>query len=204
MGPRNNVNRTGRKEKESSWIIQAIAGTWSNSAVSCDRYRIVRTLGNDKSIYAGYKPTPGIFKKIHPRNDLTGPRIPTVPPNCPSCFFFLFFFLFIFFFYFRNAIYGRITISFGHPRDQRTLLASTLPLASSTPTISARSSHFFAVNNNGRKKSSLMDLSGAPTILLPDRPSILYLLTGTCWAWFIGHFLLSIFIEESCTFCDRI
>lgn len=100
MGPRNNVNRTGRKEKESSWIIQAIAGTWSNSAVSCDRYRIVRTLGNDKSIYAGYKPTPGIFKKIHPRNDLTGPRIPTVPPNCPSCFFFLFFFLFIFFFYF--------------------------------------------------------------------------------------------------------
>ena len=119
-------------------------------------------------------------------------------------FFYLFFFFFFFFFYFRNAIYGRITISFGHPRDQRTLLASTLPLASSTPTISARSSHFFAVNNNGRKKSSLMDLSGAPTILLPDRPSILYLLTGTCWAWFIGHFLLGIFIEESCTFCDRI
>lgn len=96
MGARNNANRTGRKEKESSWIIQAIAGTWSNSAVSCDRYRIVRTLGNDKSIYVGYKPTPGIFKKIHPRNDLMEPRIPAVPPNCLSCFFCFFFFFFSF------------------------------------------------------------------------------------------------------------
>lgn len=119
-------------------------------------------------------------------------------------FFIFFFFVSFFFFYIRNAIYGGITISFDHPRDQRTLLALTLLLAPSTPTISAHSFHFFAVNNNERKKSSLMDLSEAPTILLPDRPFILYLLTGTCWAWFIGHFLLGIFIEESCTFCDRI
>lgn len=124
------------------------------------------------------------------------PRIPAVPPNCLSCFFCFFFF----FFSFISVM--PFMVEYNHQLRPPQGSKNTIGLNFVTRAIYAY--HFCWQFSPLRCEQQLMDLNGAPAILLPDQPSILYLFIGTCWVWFIGHFLLGIFIEESCTFFDRI